>query len=217
MKSLAARMAAVMGGISRLKKTGWNNHQSYEFATDGDVSDLVRGSLSENGIAFCIEAVDIVSREPHGKQYRIVIKWRMMLTNADDKNDYLELDWFSEALDSQDKAFSKAATSAVKYFLLKTFLVSTGDPRDDPDTGTPNAEGDVAFATKAQLDKMRELVSTLGQDWGGFQDHIIKRYGVNPTQLQTAQAGDVIASMQAKIDTKQSDTDRVKNQIKGKK
>ena len=47
--------------------------------------------------------------------------------------------WTGESLDTQDKGITKAATSAEKYFLMKTFVISTGDAKDDPDSQSHQA------------------------------------------------------------------------------
>lgn len=182
-RSLGARMTAVMAGVYRLGKSGYNKHHGYAFATDGDVSDLIRTLLAEHGIAFWIELAEIVSREQHGKQMRMVIRWTITLENADDPGDVRGVNWISEALDTQDKAINKAATAAVKYFLLKTFLVSTGEeqaPASDGDTDNERGE-DVRprkqpprppGVTEQQLATMRGLVDQGGGTWEQFTEFV---------------------------------------------
>lgn len=133
---VSAKLARVMAHVKRLKKSGHNKHFGYEFATDADVSDLVRGALAEEGVAFL---PSMVGYERSGKS--IVCEWAMRFVDGE-TGDTVEAQWFSEAMDSQDKGLNKAATAAVKYYLLKTFLISTGD---EPDT---DADGPVTATPK---------------------------------------------------------------------
>lgn len=160
---LFAKMARIMGELKRLPKTGYNQHFKYAFVTDGDVSDTIRELMAKENIAFFAETVAV---EPvNGKKSRA----QYVFTFAcGDTGATRSCSWFGEADDAQDKGLSKAATSAAKYFLLKTFMISTGDERDDPDAGeqasksaakstqqkapATNGNGAKAFPTKEAAD-----------------------------------------------------------------
>ena len=208
--SLAYRKARVMAGVKRVGKTGYNKHHGYPFATDGDVSDCVRALLAEHGIGFSIDLEEIVSWEQHGKQNRMVIRWTMRFENADNPSEVSEHQWFSESLDSQDKGIAKAATAAVKYFLLKTFLVSTGEEVNDTDSqagddGRAPARGSASKpppkTSKEQLSKMRELVTEAGGTWDQFVEWVGKSTGgPGPDELPADAAGMWIARLQQRAD-----------------
>lgn len=138
--SLYKKLARVMGQLDRLPKTGHNKHFDYKFATDADVSDAIRGKLAEEGIAFYAEMVtsnqEPVTRETkYGVKTTIHTIAHFAFTFADaDTGATVTTTWSGESMDEQDKGLNKAATAALKYFLLKTFMLSTGDPKDDPDT-----------------------------------------------------------------------------------
>lgn len=127
--SLAKKLANVMAGVHRIQKAGTNAHYNYKFATSEDVADLIRTLLAEQGVAFIPTMVD-VTRASNGKMVRTTIFFRFTFRDGD-SDDSITCEWFAESLDTQDKGINKAATAAVKYFLLKTFLVSAGD---EPDT-----------------------------------------------------------------------------------
>lgn len=127
--SLYKKLATVMGSLKRLPKTGENAHFKYKFATDADVADAVREKLAESGVAFF---ASMVSEEREGTRTTVVFEF----TFADSETGAtITSRWVGEAIDGQDKGLSKAATAAEKYFLLKTFMLSTGDSADDPDSG----------------------------------------------------------------------------------
>jgi len=72
------------------------------------------------------------------------------------------LTWYGEANDGQDKGISKAATSAEKFFLLKTFICSTGDPTDDPDSDGRTPEPRQNAKTTSKTHEAPEEVSDIG-------------------------------------------------------
>lgn len=125
--ALSDRMSRVMAGIRRLKKTGWNQHHRYHFATDADVSDMVRNLLAAEGIEFNAEVMEILSDVERGKQRIVTCRFLMHFRAGDE---HRQLSWIAEAADTADKALNKCATAAVKYFLLKNFVIATGDDAD---------------------------------------------------------------------------------------
>ena len=131
--SLYKRMAEAMAQLKRLPKRGQNKHFNYMYVTDSDVLDAVRGALGGVGIAFFNDLVDM---EQDGNRTLITLD----ATFADGETGAsVTVTWAGEALDSQDKGINKALTGAIKYGLLKTLLVSTGE--DDPDGEQPDDKG----------------------------------------------------------------------------
>ncbi len=126
---LYPKIARIMGKLNRLPKTGSHAHFKYKFVTDADVADAVRKELSAENVAFF---ASMISSAKEGK--RTVAEFEFTFACGDTGNTQV-CKWVGEADDSQDKGLSKAATSAEKYFLLKTFMLSTGDKIDDPDSG----------------------------------------------------------------------------------
>ena len=91
--SLFAKIAAVMGKLERLPKSGYNNHFKYNFVTDGDVSDAVRAALADEGVAFfaSMRAVEI-----DGAKVRVLFTY----TFADSQTGATwSCDWQGEAND----------------------------------------------------------------------------------------------------------------------
>jgi len=151
--SLFGKLARVMGRLERLPRTGHNSHFNYDFVTDGDVSDTVRAALAAEGVAFfaTMRGVSV-----DGKK----VTAHFTYTFGDGETGATwSCNWQGEAIDTQDKGTAKAATSALKYFLLKTFVLSSGDQADDTDadaaqakqakpSGNGNQSGKVKFFTR---------------------------------------------------------------------
>lgn len=144
---LYAKLARVMGSVSRIPKSGYNEHFKYKFAADADVSDLIRVELAKEGVAFFANMLEVkqemltFTSEYQGKtsskqQLKTTVTFEFTFA-CGETGAVKTCIWQSEAMDTQDKGINKAATAAVKYFLLKTFLISTGDPADDPDGDEP--------------------------------------------------------------------------------
>ena len=123
-EKLFAKMARVMGRLARLPKSGHNPHFNYDFVTDADVSDAVRQALAAENVAFLASMDSIVQVDK-----KTVATFTFTFGDGDTGETW-SCQWQGEAFDAQDKGIAKAATSAVKYFLLKTLVLSAGDEVD---------------------------------------------------------------------------------------
>lgn len=142
---LATKLAAVMGAVKRVPKRGTNQHFNYKFAKDDDVATAIRKELSDRGVMLYaqVDGCDryVVGKTSNGAE-KALTTLRMTFTFVDgESGDAMALPWLGCGLDTEDKGIPKAMTSGEKYFLLKTFLVPTGDESADPDAAGPIAEG----------------------------------------------------------------------------
>lgn len=127
--TLYAKLAKVMGKVNRIEKTGENAHFKYNYVTDADVADAVRSALAEEKVAFL---ADMIEDTRDGNKTTV---WFEFTFACGDTGATITKRWKGESIDQQDKGISKAATSAEKYFLMKTFLMSSGQPEEDADSG----------------------------------------------------------------------------------
>ena len=171
--ALFAKLARVMTKLGRLPKEGRNTHFNYDFVTDGTIADAVRPALAEEGVAFFASMVNV-------ERIDKVIRTHFIFTFADGETGATySCPWIGEAIDTQDKGPAKAATSALKYFLLKTFILSTGDPTDDTDTGPADA--------KAKATRKKTPAKSSGNGSGGkLGDDQSTQYWAKVKELQTA-------------------------------
>lgn len=128
--ALASKVLKIKAEIGYIPKRGWNAHHKYNFATESDVTDTLRELM----VAHRLDLYDsIVQVNQEAGRTRV----ELFVTLVDVETGFEEgASWFGEAADTQDKGIAKALTSARKTYLLKRFLVPTGD---DPDA----ASGDV--------------------------------------------------------------------------
>lgn len=136
---LFSKIATVMGQVRTLEKTGRNNFDKYDYLTADAIATKLGSLLSQAGIAFLPSLVSVESSEytakSGGSNFRTVAHFQMTLACTETGATWTSL-WSGEAIDRSDKSISKAAVSAVKYFLLKTFLLAGGD-EDDADAESP--------------------------------------------------------------------------------
>jgi hypothetical protein len=122
-------MARVMGRLERIPKRGFNPHFKYEFVTDSDVLDAVRTAMAAEGMCLFV-SMDGLQQDDK----RTVANFKFTFADGE-SGQAMTVNWIGEAIDTQDKGIAKAATSALKYCLLKTFLMSTGDDPDSDSDG----------------------------------------------------------------------------------
>lgn len=137
---LYSKMALIMGTIKGIGKKGKNQHFNYEFARAEDVTNVIRLKLSEHGIAFFASIVDVKQTATEKKTKSGVPYMKTLATFAftfvdGETQQERTSTWTGEADDESDKGVNKASTAAEKYFLLKTFLIHTGDQPDADSEG----------------------------------------------------------------------------------
>lgn len=140
---LAKKIAAVMADIDDVPKNGHNDYHGYDYATDDDVMGAVRPTMAEHNL---VALPSLVSRDIQrfGTEGDYTLHTRIVLdiTLLDaDSGQQKTMRWEGEAQDTQDKGLYKAYTSAIKYFMLKVFLLSADtDVETDDISGTSGAQ-----------------------------------------------------------------------------
>lgn len=139
---LATRLVNVMTAIGFIPKSGHNDFHNYDFVTDADVLDALRVKLAENGVAtaISIDNADIIQfkTDKEKVQFLVTVNGSIAFT---DGVDTITIGIAGQGADGSDKGIYKAITGAVKYGLLKTFLVPTGDDPERDTAGEKGTEG----------------------------------------------------------------------------
>lgn len=149
--NLDQRMMLAMQKIGFIPKegTGPEAQGSYKFARVEHIKDRVRDVLIEVGVmvyvSFDGREVQILSgtnREGAARTSILATVWgTMTFVNVDHPEDRREVAIHGQGIDSQDKAISKATTSADKYGLLNAFQIPTGDDPDATGEDVPTQSG----------------------------------------------------------------------------
>jgi len=211
-----AKLSALIGKASYVKKSGYNSFHKYNYATEGDFLALVKPLLAEHKLAVMAstESVERIEVEPTSKGKRQwVTQVKMTFKLIDAETGYSEsLTSFGTGIDSEDKGLYKAITGCVKYFISKLFLVETGDDperENENETGTgdkptatvrPLAEKKPEQSTPtptALIEKAQELLEKVSGKTGesateilklasGYEDKSQKFWCLTPDTLKTA-------------------------------
>ena len=118
------RLAKAMEAVTYIQKEK-KQGMRYSIVSHDAVTAKVRPALLENGIVYYPIQTN-ASQTGNRTEAIMVIRF----TNIDDPKDYFDVQSFGYGIDDQDKGPGKAMSYAVKYALLKTLGLETGD---DPD------------------------------------------------------------------------------------
>ncbi|MDB5050242.1 MAG: hypothetical protein JWO30_3313 [Fibrobacteres bacterium] len=138
--SLVAKLAQVMAETRWVEKKGRNNFFNYDYAKESDILDAVRTKLAEHGI-FVFTSIESMEFKETGKRTRdgspvnlVFVRTKHTFWDGA-SGETAEVFGSGCGEDSGDKAIYKAITGAMKYFISKNFLISTGDdPERDEDS-----------------------------------------------------------------------------------
>jgi hypothetical protein len=134
---LYKKIADVTAAVSRIPKNGENTFHRYKYATESDITDGLRDLLQKHGLAFLPPSVIAWERSETTKKdgnrgddlTRVQMQFGLACTET---GEVFSAMFWGEGQDGGDKGFYKSYTGAVKYFLMKTFLIATGDdPEQD--------------------------------------------------------------------------------------
>jgi hypothetical protein len=156
---LAMKVAQVMADIDAVPKNGRNDFHNYNYSTDDDVMQSVRPVMAKHNLIALPSVVDrSVERVSTGKKesdYQLHTRITLSITLVDgDSGQSKTMRWQGEAQDGQDKGLYKAYTSGIKYWALKTFLLSADA---DVETHDAAASQSASGPSDAQLDYARDL------------------------------------------------------------
>lgn len=150
---------------------------SYTAVLHDDVTRLLHKPMAELGI-ICVSDVfehnlvqmEVVKKGGElGVSYRSEVSMKLILINADEPAEKLEITSHSFAIDSGDKSYGKAVSMATKYALLKAFMLESRDNEESRDQ-EPQAVKSVAQSVKPASDKQKEIIKSNLQKQGKFSD-----------------------------------------------
>lgn len=118
------RLAKAMEAVTYIQKEK-KQGMRYSIVSHDAVTAKVRPVLLENGIVY-YPVQTVHSQQGNRTEAHMIIRF----VNIDDQNDTFDVESFGYGIDDQDKGPGKAMSYAVKYALLKTLGLETGD---DPD------------------------------------------------------------------------------------
>lgn len=169
--SIYKKLIEVSKEIQRVPKNGYNSFHKYNYVMEADLVEQVREIFSNHNIAF---TVTCLKTEVEGEFRRVLLKFALIDT---DDGSVVESEMWGEGQDKGDKGFYKAFTGAVKYFLMKMFLIPSGD---DPEQDEKSAKKEETEDTKL-FKQIGSLMSSLKANTKEQKDSLIKASGLPDT------------------------------------
>src|SRR5215469_2699783 len=173
--TLKQKLAEVRRRISYIQKRGHNERYNYSYVTAADLAGAVGDALAELEVVVIPQLVSISHENIAPNQgypdrlTRVVMTYTFMDVNSAEQ---LTVKVPGEGRDPGDKGPYKAMTGALKYALLQSFLIATGDDPEDEraeEVRHTGSHGNGASALNLvigteQLAQLRELIEQTGTD-----------------------------------------------------
>ena len=166
--SLRQKLALVRRRITYVQKRGRNELHDYSYVTAADIAGAVGDLFAELGVVV-VPKLESISHEPLRAGVERVARVIMNYSFVDvESGEEITARVAGEGLDAGDKAPYKAMTGALKYALLQSFLLATGDDPEEERLGAGVPAGaDVGLEqpiSPEQLVIMQELIEETGTD-----------------------------------------------------
>lgn len=164
MQTLVGKLAQIMADTPWVEKKGRNTFFNYDYAKESDILDAIRDRLAANGIFVftSIESMDFreTSKKTRdgGPVHLVFVKTRHTFSDGE-SGETVDVYGFGSGEDSGDKAIYKAITGAMKYFVSKNFLMSTGDDPEREEERVDKLTGSVSGSATATYPPPEEVPS----------------------------------------------------------
>jgi hypothetical protein len=171
--TLKQKLAEVRRRISYIQKRGHNERFNYSYVTAADLAGAVGDALADLEVVVIprLESISHESISPNpgypDRLTRVVMTYTLMDVNSTEE---LTVKMPGEGKDQGDKGPYKAMTGALKYALLQTFLIATGDDPEDeraevgPRTcNSGNGKGD-SLVSREQVTEIQLLIEQTGTE-----------------------------------------------------
>lgn len=166
--NLYQKLAKITGEIGVIAKDGNNQQQKYKYIEYETIAGKFRELFSKYGVVLIPSMVEqersAITTSRGSSGVSTVCHFEFTVVNADKPDDRFVVKWQGEAADYGDKATNKAATAAVKYYLMRQFNISSkGD--EDPDSQTPEVAQKPqkpAMASVRQITAVSKLLASKG-------------------------------------------------------
>jgi ERF superfamily len=162
--NLREKFAEVRRRLGYVQKRGHNERHNYSYVTAADLAGSVGDILAELGVVVIPQLQSISTETPRSSSDRIarvVMNYRFVDARSGEE---LSVRVAGEGADPGDKAPYKAMTGALKYALLQSFLLSTGDDPEDERANSRAALGLERVITSEQVRELQGLIEETGTE-----------------------------------------------------
>jgi hypothetical protein len=162
--NLREKFAEVRRRLGYVQKRGHNERHNYSYVTAADLAGSVGDILAELGVVVIPQLQSISTETPRSSSDRIarvVMNYRFVDARSGEE---LSVRVAGEGADPGDKAPYKAMTGALKYALLQSLLLSTGDDPEDERASSRAALGPERVITPEQVRELQGLIEETGTE-----------------------------------------------------
>ena len=162
--NLREKFAEVRRRLGYVQKRGHNERNNYSYVTAADLAGSVGDILAELGVVVIPQLQSISTETPCSSSDRIarvVMNYRFVDARSGEE---LSVRVAGEGADPGDKAPYKAMTGALKYALLQSFLLSTGDDPEDERANSRATLGAERVITPEQVRELQGLIEETGTE-----------------------------------------------------
>jgi len=200
-KPIAQVLANVMSDVGAVAKRDTNTAQNFNFRGIDAVVNAVGPVLRQHGVITLpvvedahYDTIEVGRNRSLMRQCTLRVRWLFV----GPAGDQLEAVVVAEAMDSGDKATSKAHSVAYRTALLQVLCIPTDEP--DPDATSyerSEAPAPVQVIAKVDADRLRELLNAGGKE---ARDAWLARFGCKPADLpadRLGEAEDFVSDLEA--------------------
>jgi hypothetical protein len=162
--NLREKFAEVRRRLGYIRKRGHNERHNYSYVMAADLAGAVGDILSELGVVVIPQLQSISTETPRSSNERIariVMNYRFVDAKSGEE---LTVRVAGEGADIGDKAPYKAMTGALKYALLQSFLLASGDDPEDERGDMRNVPGPERPITPEQVRELEALLEQTGTE-----------------------------------------------------
>jgi len=165
--NLRQKLAVVRRRIAYVQKRGHNELLNYSYVTAADIAGAVGDILAELGVVV-VPWLESITYEPArtgrmGTERGACVVMTYSFVDVD-TGEEITVKVAGEGLDPGDKAPYKAMTGALKYALLQSFLLATGDDLEDERGDSRAAFGSEHPINAEQERQLQGLIEETGTD-----------------------------------------------------
>jgi ERF superfamily len=163
--TLRHKLGEVRRRIGYIQKRGYNERHNYNYVAAADIAGTIGDILAELGVVV-IRRLESIAYEPHapGRLERVARVIMAYTFTDEDSGEEIAARVAGEGLDLGDKASYKAMTGALKYALLQSFLLATGDDPEDERADLRTAFGSESPITAEQVRQLQGLIEETGTE-----------------------------------------------------
>lgn len=225
------KLARIMAEVGDRAPEGSNNHFSYKYFTDKQLSGIFQSRLAKYGIIMVPNVLshEIIEGKTNKGGTTYLTNLHVEFTFYDGATgEHITGSGFGQGDDPGDKGANKAMTGAVKYFLIKTFQIggtadAEADDETDARTSTPvrnnvreNRPAEVKATTKggevkkggrqqsateAQVMKIRLLAKELNMQAAGI-GRVVEKVTNSEVALTAGKEGEELLALLGSLSSK---------------